>query len=171
MNVFPYNGSTMNKPEVMRKMAPDKAPLKMSKTEASKQISKMRERDSEMVTGIFKNLENPGVNGSKGSLSFGYKAYPGDDYVFYELWDGERYTIPRGVARHLNNNCYYKEYQHLQGEEGITGVRGAQGDGRLRTQHMQAARKIHRFEFRSLEFMDDDIEMQPVDLVEVTVSP
>lgn len=161
----------MNKPEVMRKINPDKAAPKISKAEAAKQIAKMRERDAEMVTGIFKNLENPGVNGSLGSVSFGFKKYPGDDYVFYELHDGERYTIPRGVAHHLNNNCYYKEYRHLPGEDGITGVRGAQGDGKLRTQHMQAARKIHRFEFRSLEFMDDDIEMRPADIIEVTVSP
>jgi hypothetical protein len=162
----------MQKPEVMRKANVENTPKKkMSEAEAAKHISKMRERDAEMVSGIFKNLENPGVNGAKGSVSFGFKAYPGDDFVFYELWDNERYTIPRGVARHLNNNCYYKEYAHLPGESGIAGVRGAQSDGRLQSVHMQAARKIHRYEFRSLEYMDDDLEMRPVDLVEVTVSP
>lgn len=162
----------MNKPEVMRKNAPENMPKKkMSEDAVRKHIEKMRDRDSEMVTGIFKNLENPGVNGGKGSVSFGYKAYPGDDFVFYELWDGERYTIPRGVARHLNNNCYYREYTHLPGEEGVTGVRQAQGDGRLQSMNMQTSRKIHRYEFRSLEYMDDDIEMRPADIIEVTVSP
>ena len=69
-----------------------------------------------MVTGIFKNLENPATDGGGGSVVFSYKYYPGDENKIYELFDGERYTLPRGVARHLNNNCYYKEYQHLQGE-------------------------------------------------------
>lgn len=32
---------------------------KISREEARKKIAEMRERDEEMVTGIFKNLENP----------------------------------------------------------------------------------------------------------------
>lgn len=160
----------MNKPDVLRINNQPQQP-KISKSEAAKRIAKQRERDAEMVTGIFKNLENPGQNGSRGVLSFGYKAYPGDDYVFYELADNERYTIPRGVARHLNNNCFYREYQHLEGESGMTGVRGAAHDGRLSAKNMQLCRKIHRCEFRSLDFMDDDLELHPVDITEVTVSP
>lgn len=162
----------MQKPEVMKKTSFENSPKKkMSESEAAKHIAKMRERDAEMVTGVFKNLENPGTNGAKGSLSFGFKAYPGDDFVFYELWDNERYTLPRGVARHLNNNCYFKEYTHLPGEFGDSGIRAAQSDGRLQTAHMQTARKVHRYAFHSLEYMDDDADMRPVDLVEVTVSP
>jgi len=160
----------MDKPEIMKKNMPEKL-QKISKAEGARRIARQRERDSEMVTGIFRNLENPGTNGARGSIAFGYKAYPGDDIVTYEFCDNERYTIPRGVARHLNNNCYYKEYQHLPGEEGLTGVRGAQADGRLRAHTMQTARKIHRCQFRSLEFMDDDVEMNAADIIEVTVSP
>jgi hypothetical protein len=161
----------MNKPEVKSGRVQPEPVKKVGRDELAKQIRKMRDRDSEMVSGIFKNLENPAVGGSKGSVVFSYKAYPGDEAVVYELWDGERYTLPRGVARHLNNNCFYREYQHLAGESGITGVRGAAADGRLQTQSMQASRKVHRFAFHSLEFMEDDADMNPVDITEVTITP
>jgi hypothetical protein len=164
----------MNKPEVIKagrsaQEAPKK--LKTSKEEFAKQVAKLRDRDSEIVTGIFKNLENPASGGSRGSVVFSYKAYPGDDNVVYELCDGERYSLPRGVARHLNNNCYYREYQHLPGEFGTSGIRAAAPDGRLQTQSLQMSRKVHRYAFNSLEYMDDDTEMRPSGLTEVTVSP
>lgn len=160
----------MNKPEV--KSAHQTTPKKISRDELAKQIKKMRDRDAEMVTGIFKNLENPATNGGRGSVIFSYKYYPGDENEVYELWDGERYTLPRGVARHLNNNCFYKEYQHLQGEFGQQGIRGGcNTDGRLQTNSLQAAKKVHRYAFHSLEYMDDDADMYPSNLVEVSVSP
>lgn len=144
---------------------------KLTRDEFGKQIERMRARDAELVTGVFKNLENPAVNGSKGSVQFSYKMYPGEENEIYELWDGERYTLPRGVARHLNNNCFYREYQHLPGEFGQTGIRGGAPDGKLKTQTMQASRKVHRYAFHSLDFMDDDAEMMPADIVEVTMTP
>jgi hypothetical protein len=163
----------MNKPEVRsaRVDAKSKSTPKITREELSKQIKKMRDRDSEMVTGIFKNLENPAVNGGRGSVVFSYKYYPGEENAIYELWDGERYTLPRGVARHLNNNCFYREYQHLQGEHGTQGVRAAASDGRRETTAFQMAKKIHRYAFHSLEYMDDDIDMYPSNLIEVTVAP
>ncbi len=139
---------------------------KMTRSDVAKQIPNWRARDAEMVTGIFKNMETRG-----GSVSFSYKMYPGDEYKEYCLRDGERYTLPRGVARHLNTNCYYKEYKHLPGEFGDTGIRGAANDGRLRGPAMQMSQKVHRFSFQSLEFMDDDLDMIPIKLVEVTVTP
>lgn len=165
----------MNKPEVRSaRMQPASAQsTKISREELARQIKKLRDRDAEMVTGVFKNLEAPAMGGAKGAVCFGYKAYPGDEYIFYELWDGERYTLPRGVARHLNNNCFYREYQHLPGEFGQEGIRGGQGapDGRLKAHTMQMAKKVHRYAFHSLEYMDDDMDMRPSGLVEVTVSP
>jgi hypothetical protein len=163
----------MNKPQVSRPANPAaNTNRKITRDELAKQIKKMRDRDAEMVTGVFKNLENPAVNGGRGSLVFSYKYYPGDEHVIYELWDGQRYTIPRGVARHLNKNCYYTEYQHLKDEFGLSGVRGAYSeDGRLKSQNMQMARKIHRYAFHSLEYMDDDVDMYPNNFVEVTLSP
>lgn len=154
----------MNKTEVINK----KVPKKITKEELAKQIRKLQDRDSEMVMGIFKNLENPATAGSRGSVRFSYKAYPDEEPTIYELCDGERYTLPRGVARHLNNNCYYREYKHINGEKGTDGIRGASHDGRLETANMQLSRKIHRYAFHNLEYMDDDTEMNPTDLVEVT---
>jgi hypothetical protein len=163
----------MNKPEVKSATATHTdAPKKVTREELSKQIKKLRDRDAEMVTGIFKNLENPATNGGRGSVVFSYKYYHGDENAIYELYDGERYTLPRGVARHLNNNCFYREYQHLPGEKGISGVRGGiSTDGRLQSNTFQMARKVHRYAFHSLEYMDDDVDMYPSNLVEVTVSP
>ena len=162
----------MHKPEVRSAHTSPSAPKKITRDELVKQIKKMRDRDAEMVTGVFKNLENPATNGGRGSVVFSYKYYPGDENAIYELYDGERYTLPRGVARHLNNNCFYREYQHLPGEKGISGVRGGvSADGRLHTNALQMARKVHRYAFHSLEYMDDDVDMYPSNLVEVTVSP
>lgn len=143
--------AVMNAP--IRQQAP-----KRTKEEAARWIAEMRERDSEMVAGIFQNKENPG-----GSVSFSLKIYPGDDFVPYEFLDGERYLIPRGVARHLNNNCYTMEYQHIDDKSGeIGGLRSA-----IRTQGlnskttMAAHKKKHRFAFLPLEFMDDDMDLMP----------
>lgn len=169
----------MNKPEVKspefknaRMHESRKKATAAEKEALKKNIAKMRERDSELVTGVFQNLENPATNGSKGAVCFGLKLYPGDEYTFYELWDGERYSLPRGVARHLNVNCFYREYQQLPGEFGKAGIReGVASDGRMKTQNYQMSRKIHRYAFRSLEYMDDDVDMVPSNLTEVTVTP
>jgi hypothetical protein len=164
----------MKKPEISsgRMGAQARRPVaKITKEELAKQIRKMRDRDAEIVTGIFVNRENPASAGGRGAVMFSYKMYPGDENAIYELLDGERYAIPRGVARHLNNNCFYREYQHIQGEFGEQGMRTAVHDGRLKTQNAQMAKKIHRYEFRSLEYMDDDVDMYPSKLVEVTMAP
>lgn len=178
-------GEFMNKPEVTRKSSASstlpsgvlgastsKTDIrKMTREELGKQIQKMRDRDAEMVSGIFKNLENPGSGSSRGTLVFSYCAYPNDENVIYELVDGERYTLPRGVARHLNNNCFYKEYQQMPAGHGMDGIRGAAHDGRLATANYQMGKKIHRYAFHSLEFMDDDSDMRPTNLTEVTIAP
>jgi hypothetical protein len=162
----PYMVAGQKKPDVK----------KITREEMRKKMEEMRERDEEMVTGIFKNLENPAQNGGRGVVQFGFKKYHGD-YTFYELLDGERYTLPRMVARHLNNDCYYREYQHLPGEFGEQGMRmanpstGPDGSGRMLVQSKQASRKVHRYAFHSLEYMDDDPEMYPANIIEVTVSP
>lgn len=57
-----------------------------------------RDRDSQLVTGIFKNLEVPG-----GDLEFSYKMYKEENPRIYSFLDGQSYTIPLGVAKHINN--------------------------------------------------------------------
>ena len=97
----------MQKPEVKSAIAAQNSkPKKITREELARQIKKNRDRDAELVTGVFKNLENPATNGGRGSVVFSYKFYSDDPNTVYELCDGERYTLSRGVARHLNNNCY-----------------------------------------------------------------
>lgn len=141
---------------------PSRSAIRVSRDEAAKNLQRMRERDAEMVTGIFKNLENPAVNGSRGALNFTFKLYGGDEFVHYELLDGERYTIPRGVARHLNNNCWYIEHQHQPGQSGATGVRhGVPTDGIHRSPEPYHFKKVHRFAFHALDYMDDGFDELP----------
>lgn len=155
------NSTTTDRPASMPKMTTE---------EVQRNIKRMRDRDAEKVTGIFKNLENPATAGGRGAVCFAMKIYKDDEFATYELLDGERYSLPRGVARHLNNNCFYREYQHLPNEVGQQGIRQGAADGRLSTANMQMSRKVHRYAFHSLEYMDDDMDMMPSDLVEVTMS-
>ena len=165
----------MNKPAVNSGIRGDSSTThsgstKITREELSRQLQKRRERDEELVSGIFKNNEDPAKSGGRGKLVFSYKFYKDQPYEVYELFDGEKYTLPRGVARHLNNYCYYKQYQQLPGAD--AGVATAiNPDGRLNTTlSMQASKKIHRFAFHSLEYMDDDIDMYPANIIEVTAA-
>lgn len=167
----------MNKPEVkdgrlINPVTPRRKVTASDKEDFAKKIKKMRDRDREMVTGIFKNLENGATSGMRGAVRFTIKLYPGDEVQAYELWDNERYTIPRGVARHLNNNCYYLEHGYLPANMGGSeGMRYSYDkDGRMEKQAYTTQRKKHRFSFQSLEFMEDDADMHPVDIVQVSTS-
>lgn len=141
------------------------------KDEFRKKIEKMRERDNELVTGIFKNLENPGA-----TIEFTFKLYAGDDYVHYELKDGERYQIPRGVAKHIANNCYIKQYKQLGNQFGGNFTNGANiqmgtHDGSLRNAPTwQIETKKHRFAFQSLEYMDDSMDFNQSDIAQVKLA-
>jgi hypothetical protein len=156
------------------------SPLKkMTRDQLKAHVKSLRDKDNELVTGVFQNLENRATGGSKGALVFSYKAYAGDPYEFYELHDGERYQLPRGVVRHLNTNCFYREYHHLNNAAlggnnvaGDTPLRvGVASDGRLQKQQYQASRKVHRFAFHNLEYMEDDGDMAQTNLIEVTTTP
>lgn len=137
-----------------------------AKLEVAKMVERQREKDSELVTGRFKNFETPG-----GSVFFNIHLYPGDDFKAYELRDGEMYRLPRGVARHLNTNCFYREYRHLPGQAGQEGLRSGPADGRPRAQDLQMSQKVHRYGFFSTEYTDDDLDMQPGKaIIEVTHS-
>lgn len=47
----------MNKPEVKPAKQTQQTPKKISKEDLARQINRLRERDSEIVYGVFKNLE------------------------------------------------------------------------------------------------------------------
>jgi mannose-6-phosphate isomerase-like protein (cupin superfamily) len=96
-----------------------------------------RDRDREKVKGIFRFYEVPG-----GSLSFVFKKYKQDAVERFDLIDGEMYTIPLGVAKHLNTNGSYPVHAFTQAEDG--------------KQSMKIGKRVRRFGFQSLEFIDID---------------
>lgn len=104
-----------------------------------------RDRDREMVKGIFKNYETPG-----GYLGFCTKFYLEDPVEKWEMLDGQMYTIPRCVARHLNNNAWVPVYDHVADPDGV------------RVQKI--VNKVKRFGFNSLDFMDLDDEPSKIAL-------
>lgn len=132
---------------------------RLTKEQAKDLIDRMQSHDSEMVTGKFHNQEAKGQG-----VRFSICLYPGDEYDVYEFFDGERYRIPRGVARHINN-CAYKQYATLNTNLGAVqaDVSGAVpvNSGRYigGNNMMQAVKKEHRFSFESLEFTDDNLDL------------
>jgi hypothetical protein len=110
---------------------------KQSRQQIQNQIKYMRDKDREMVKGIFRYYEVP-----NGQLSFPFRKYPGDEVENFTLVDGQVYTIPLGVAKHLNNDCWYPIHAFKQEEGKATGV--------------VVGKKVHRCGFQSLEFVDLD---------------
>jgi len=114
-------------------------------------IEQLRKKDAQIVKGRFNNLEIPG-----GTLRFVYRKYEGDPVIKYELKDGEIYSIPVGVARHLNNDVGRYEHSDLLGADGKSST--------------TIRRRIRRCSFENLEFMDiEDIGATQIE--EVTVLP
>lgn len=130
----------------VRKDAKRNLPIK------GKDLKYQRDRDREMVRGIFRFFEVPG-----GNMSFPFRKYREDQVENYSLNDGEIYTIPRGVAHHLSNNCWYPENAYKQNENGIPS--------------MIVSKKKRRCSFEPLDFMDisDLKELNPINLETVTV--
>lgn len=124
----------------------DKAPKKINHRY-------LRDKDREMVRGVFRFNECPG-----GSLSFVFKKYKEDPVERYDFVDGEVYTIPLGVALHLNKNMWYPiyDYNKTEGTQGAAPV-GAMPVGGSFIQKI--TQKVRRAGFQSLEFMDiEDID-------------
>lgn len=94
-----------------------------------------RDKDKEMVKGVFKFYEVPG-----GSMEFMFRKYRGNKPERYSMIDGQVYTIPLGVAKHLNNDCWYPIHSYTTDEHGKPTQRVSQ--------------KVKRCGFQSLEFMD-----------------
>jgi hypothetical protein len=123
---------------------------KTIKEAAPKQNLKyQRDKDREMVKGIFKFYEVPG-----GSMSFVFKVYKEDPVERFDFVDGQVYNIPLGVAKHLNKNGWYPVHVHALDENGVPAMRIGQ--------------KVRRFGFQSLEFVDiDDLSFGDKQIVTV----
>lgn len=110
------------------------APQK-EKTSPKQNLKFQREKDREMVRGIFRFHELPG-----GQMDFVFKKYKEDPIEKFSLKDGEIYTLPLGVAKHLNTNCWYPSYDYKKDENGMHVSR--------------ISEKVRRCSFQSLEFVD-----------------
>ncbi len=133
-------------------------PKKTPETPKKKNLRYMRDKDREMVKGIFRFYEVPG-----GSMSFVFKEYKEDPVERFDLADGQVYTIPLGVAKHLNKRGNYPVYEHVPGEQGMKtgGLNSGMGGGGPLA-GMKIARKVQRFGFQSLEFVDiEGLEEEP----------
>jgi hypothetical protein len=123
----------------------------MQKKEVKKtkpNLNYLRDKDREKVRGRFHFNEVPG-----GTLNFVFRGYPGDPIESYSLEDGSLYTLPLGVAKHLNNDCWYPVHKYMTDDQGKPSIRLGQ--------------KVRRCSFESLEFVDIN-ELQPEkDLVTV----
>ena len=100
-----------------------------------KNLQYLRDKDKERVRGKFIYNEVPG-----GAFSFVFKKYKGDPIERYDLIDGGIYTLPLGVAKHLNNNTWYPIHAYTKDENGMPAQKIGQ--------------KVHRTAFQSLEFVD-----------------
>lgn len=116
-------------------MVEKKVEKKEEVAKVRKNLRYEREKHREKVKGIFRFHEVPG-----GSMSFMYKEYKEDPLERYDLIDGQVYSLPLGVAKHLNKNCWYPVHAFAQDEQGkpLAKVR----------------KKVQRCSFQSLEFVD-----------------
>lgn len=102
-----------------------------------KNLKFSREKDQELVKGIFRFNEVPG-----GTMSFFFSQYKGEHPKRYKLKDGEVYKLPLGVARHLNKNCWYPVHSHAVDKNGKA--------------LFKIGERKRRCSFQSLEFIDPE---------------
>lgn len=101
-----------------------------------KNKEQLRQRDNEIVRGMFRYDEVPG-----GTLIFSYKKYKADPIRNYSLIDGQTYELPRGVAKHLATTGSYAIHEYQTDTSGKPVIR--------------IGRKKRRYSFESLGFFDD----------------
>lgn len=120
-------------------------------TELQEKLKIKAEEDGKMVRGFFRFYEVPG-----GSMKFSYRAYKNDPIKTYELEDGKLYTIPMGVAKHLNNDCWYPVHALRKNEDG--------------SNSRYVGKRVQRCGFQSTDFIDTtiaerDFIIEPVKIV------
>lgn len=116
-----------------------------------KSLRFQRDKDREPVRGIFRFYEVPG-----GRLDFVFKQYKEDQVEKFSLIDNEIKTLPLGVAKHLNKNGWYPEYAFNAATGTSGGMVSNDLHGHSAASDMRISRKVRRFGFQSLEFVDVD---------------
>jgi hypothetical protein len=139
-----------SEPVVIKK--PQLAPKDVWRAERQAALEVQKQKDKEMVKGIFRFHEVPG-----GGMSFVYgPIYKGDESQVYEMTDGEIYTVPLGVARHLNKNVWYPVYEHIAGEKDVQTAHN-----QMTRAGMRICKRVRRCSFQSLEYVDIE-DLTPV---------
>lgn len=109
----------------------------------------MRDKDREVVKGRFKYYDCPG-----GEMKFPFRKYKGDQIEIHTLCDGQIYTLPLGVIKHLNKDCFYIIHQHAVSKDGAP--------------IQVIGKKVQRCEFIPMEFVDsEDLSPTGSDIVTV----
>lgn len=118
--------------------------LSTTKKEVNKKpnLKYLRDKDREIVKGKFIFHEVPG-----GMMSFVFRKYKEDPVERYDLVDGQIYSLPLGVAKHLNKNCWYPIHSFATDEHGKP--------------VQKVGQQVRRCSFQSLEFVDID-DLTPV---------
>jgi len=125
---------------------------KIDRAELAKKIKYQRDKEKEKVRGIFRYHEVPG-----GNVEFVYgPVYKGDQTEKYNLFDGQIYTLPLGVAKHLNKNCWYPIHSFMMDENNRPTAKIGQ--------------RVRRMSFQSLEFVDIEDLAPNGNLVSVELS-
>lgn len=101
-----------------------------------------RDQDRKLVRGKFIFHEVPG-----GMLSFSFRKWKEDPVERFDLVDGQIYTLPLGVAKHLNKECKYPIHSYQMDENNKP--------------QMKIGQWVRRCSFQSLEFIDIE-DMTPV---------
>ena len=117
------------------------------KRDIKAELAALKEKHRKPVRGIFKFYESPG-----GTLSFSFRQYEANPETYSFVHD-QVYTIPLGVAIHLNKNGWYPLYAYGQDAEFRSTVK--------------VGKKIRRFGFQSLEFSEDPDLMEDPGLITV----
>lgn len=117
---------------VKRRHKRDKNELK----EAEKMREYSWEEDSKMVSGMFKNIEVPG-----GGLEFSIRLHENDSIKTYTFLDGQEYTIPLGVARHINKQTSVNKREYATDPNGVKKL------------YTIVSGKRQRYQFLSTEYM------------------
>ena len=117
-----------------RQLEAKRAPVIETRSAMDDPIYRAKYEESKMVKGIFRCRQPQG-----GSVKFCFKKYKGDPIKWYTMFDGEVYTVPLAVARHLNENCGWYVHSHIVDKSGAPLVD-------------QRGKKESRMSFESLEF-------------------
>ncbi len=110
----------------------------LSLEEKKAYVMRLRDKDMEKVTGIFRSFEPLG-----GMLEMTAMAYESETPVKYQFYDGLEYTVPKYIAKRFENEfqglgTWYPTHSHILDASGKPTV--------------SVGKKNRRFGFSSMEF-------------------